>query len=140
MADVPVSKAGAGSAMNDTTRELGGALGVAVLVSIMNRAFPGQPNQLVVLRLLPEKVYETISSGIEGAHQFASFIPFPKIQDLFLGYVNEAFVTGMNEAMLAGAMTVVFAALISYYILPKEIQRAKEELFDDVAQNESGRV
>jgi hypothetical protein len=65
MAAVPVSKAGVGSAMNDTTRELGGALGVAVLGSIMNRAFLGQLNQLVILRLLPEKVYKTISIGIE---------------------------------------------------------------------------
>jgi hypothetical protein len=57
------------------------------------------------------------------------------IQELFLSYVNEAFVTGMKEAMLAGAITMVFAALISYNILPKEIQRAKEELFDNAAQN-----
>ena len=106
----------------------------------MNRAFLGQINQLVILRFLPEKVYETISNGIEGAHQFASYIPFPKIQELFLGYVNEAFVTGMKEAMLAGALTMVFAALISYDILPKEIQRAKEESFDGAAQNEAGRV
>jgi len=106
----------------------------------MNRASLGQPNQLVVLRLLPEKVYETISISIEGAYQFASFIPFPKIQKLFLGYVNEAFMTGMKEAILAGAVTMVFAALISYYILPKELQRAKEVSFDDAAQNEAGRV
>ena len=31
MMSVPVAKAGVGSAMNDTTRQLGGALGVAVL-------------------------------------------------------------------------------------------------------------
>ena len=69
MADVPVSKAGVSSAMNDTTRELGGALGVAVLGSMMNRAFPGQLNQLAIMRLLTEKVYETISIGIEGANR-----------------------------------------------------------------------
>jgi hypothetical protein len=47
---------------------------------------------------------------------------------------------GMKEAMLAGAITMVFAALISYYILPKEILRAKEESFDGAAQNVAGRV
>src|SRR5512137_1071606 len=36
MGSLPISKAGIGSAMNDTTRMLGGALGVAVLGTIMN--------------------------------------------------------------------------------------------------------
>src|SRR5262249_45278817 len=35
MSAVPLGRAGVGSAMNDTTRELGGALGVAVLGSIV---------------------------------------------------------------------------------------------------------
>ena len=36
---VPLSKAGVGSAVNDTTRELGGALGIAILGSIVNSAY-----------------------------------------------------------------------------------------------------
>jgi MFS transporter, DHA2 family, multidrug resistance protein len=39
MSVVPMSKAGVGSAVNDTTRELGGALGIAILGSIANSAF-----------------------------------------------------------------------------------------------------
>jgi len=39
MTSVPLSKAGVGSAVNDTTRELGGALGIAVLGSIANIAY-----------------------------------------------------------------------------------------------------
>ena len=39
MSAVPMSKAGVGSAVNDTTRELGGALGIAVLGSIANSAY-----------------------------------------------------------------------------------------------------
>src|SRR5206468_11122593 len=35
MSSLPMAKAGVGSAMNDTTRELGGALGVAVLGSVL---------------------------------------------------------------------------------------------------------
>ena len=34
MGSLPPEKAGVGSAMNDTTREIGGALGVAILGSI----------------------------------------------------------------------------------------------------------
>jgi MFS transporter, DHA2 family, multidrug resistance protein len=39
MASVPLSKAGVGSAVNDTTRELGGALGIALLGSIANSVY-----------------------------------------------------------------------------------------------------
>lgn len=39
MSSVPLSKAGIGSAVNDTTRELGGALGIAILGSIADGAY-----------------------------------------------------------------------------------------------------
>jgi DHA2 family multidrug resistance protein-like MFS transporter len=39
MSAVPPAKAGVGSAVNDTTRELGGALGIAIFGSIVNSAY-----------------------------------------------------------------------------------------------------
>ncbi len=39
MSAVPLAKAGVGSAVNDTTRELGGALGIAIFGSIVNSAY-----------------------------------------------------------------------------------------------------
>jgi DHA2 family multidrug resistance protein-like MFS transporter len=39
MSAVPLAKAGVGSAMNDTTREVGGALGIAVFGSIVNSLY-----------------------------------------------------------------------------------------------------
>jgi hypothetical protein len=39
MSAVPIAKAGVGSAVNDTTRELGGALGIAIFGSIANAAY-----------------------------------------------------------------------------------------------------
>jgi DHA2 family multidrug resistance protein-like MFS transporter len=44
MSAVPLSKAGVGSAVNDTTRELGGALGIAILGSIANSAYRASIN------------------------------------------------------------------------------------------------
>ena len=41
MSSVPVDKAGVGSAVNDTTRELGAALGIAVLGTIIGSAYRG---------------------------------------------------------------------------------------------------
>ncbi|HMC05061.1 MAG TPA: MFS transporter, partial [Actinomycetota bacterium] len=39
MGSLPVEKAGVGSAMNDTTRQVGGALGVAILGSVFSSAY-----------------------------------------------------------------------------------------------------
>ena len=39
MGSLPKEKAGVGSAVNDTTRELGGALGVAVIGSILSSVY-----------------------------------------------------------------------------------------------------
>jgi DHA2 family multidrug resistance protein-like MFS transporter len=39
MSSVPMNKAGVGSAVNDTTREMGGALGIAILGSIVASSY-----------------------------------------------------------------------------------------------------
>ncbi|NPV61929.1 MAG: MFS transporter [Methanotrichaceae archaeon] len=127
MGAVPVSKAGVGSAMNDTTRELGGALGVAVLGSILNTKFLAELDQLTVLNLLPPEVYQTIKSGIEGAHQFATYIPFPEVQTRFLNYVDQAFIDGMKNALLVGAAIMILAAIITHKYLPDRIIRPAED-------------
>ena len=41
MSSVPLNQAGVGSAVNDTTRELGGAFGIAILGSIVTSAYRG---------------------------------------------------------------------------------------------------
>lgn len=126
MGAVPKAKAGVGSAMNDTTRELGGALGVAVLGTISNRDFLAQINRLSIQNILPPDAYQLIQSGIVGAHQFATYIPFPQVQEKFVIYVDEAFVGGMRDAMFIGAAIMVLAAILTYRILPAQIQRAED--------------
>jgi hypothetical protein len=127
MGAVPLAKAGVGSAMNDTTRELGGALGVAVLGTVLNGEFLHQLDQLTILNILPPKIYETIASGIVGAHQFATYIPLPQVQESFISYVDRAFVSGMKEAMLIGAVIMAASALVIYLILPAQIRRPEGE-------------
>ena len=41
MGSLPRSKAGVGSAVNDTTRQVGGALGVAIIGSVVSSAYAG---------------------------------------------------------------------------------------------------
>ena len=69
MSAVPASRAGVGSAMNDTTRELGGALGVAVLGSLVLSQF--QSSISGSISGLPEQARNLADSGLAGALQAA---------------------------------------------------------------------
>jgi len=47
MGSVPVDEAGVGSAMNDTNRQIGGALGVAILGTLLNSAYAASIDKIV---------------------------------------------------------------------------------------------
>src|SRR6185436_3218156 len=65
MSSVPRDKAGVGSAMNDTTRELGTTLGVAVLGSVLSSAYSaGLP---AGIEQLPADAREAVTGSLGGA-------------------------------------------------------------------------
>lgn len=73
MSAVPDAKAGVGSAVNDTTREFGGALGIAVLGSIIVSAY--QANlRIDDLGLGPEQV-AAAKDSVGAASQIARSLP-----------------------------------------------------------------
>jgi hypothetical protein len=73
MSSVPLSKAGVGSAVNDTTRELGGALGIALLGSVANSAYRSSVD-LSGLGL-PAEAAEAAGESIGAASAVAGTLP-----------------------------------------------------------------
>lgn len=130
MGSVPVSKAGIGSAMNDTTRQLGGALGVAVLGTIMNgRYLDGIESLRVALPQLREDIFNGISSSIQAAHLIAADPRVPEsFSETIVQTADRAFVVGMNDAMLFGAAVMVVNALVVALILPSRVRVPREEV------------
>jgi EmrB/QacA subfamily drug resistance transporter len=129
MASVPIRKAGIGSAMNDTTRQLGGALGVAVLGTIMNNAYQkGISGLHTVLPQLPETAYEAISSSIQAAHIVANNPAVPEsAREVIISTANDAFILGMNEAMLVGSLIMAAAAVFALLFLPAQATRIPDD-------------
>jgi EmrB/QacA subfamily drug resistance transporter len=123
MGSVPVRKAGIGSAMNDTTRQLGGALGVALLGSLMNHQYLQGVNTLKTG--MPQQAMNAITSGIQGAHLAAA--QSGPLGPTIIQTANRAFVNGIDEAMLIGAIVMCFTALLTMLILPAEIRRTRED-------------
>jgi MFS transporter, DHA2 family, integral membrane protein len=73
MTSVPLSKAGVGSAINDTTRELGGALGIALLGSVANSAYRSSIELDGVS--LPAAAREGAGESIGAASAIADQVP-----------------------------------------------------------------
>lgn len=124
MSSVPVDKAGVGSAMNDTTRQIGGALGVAVLGTVMNDVYLDQVAGLQAQ--LPPEAYGAVSSSIQGAHGIAARLGGPLAQAV-IDTANEAFVSGMTDAMFLAALIMMAAALFVYAVLPARARSIEPE-------------
>jgi MFS family permease len=130
MSSVPVNKAGIGSAMNDTTRQLGAALGVVVLGSIMNSVYLSQIGRLRYvpwLARLPAQAFDAISSGVQQAHVVANSVADPRIAQLIADASNGAFVSGMAEAMLVGAVILGLASVLTFAILPVKVRHTDDD-------------
>jgi Na+/melibiose symporter-like transporter len=116
MSAVPPRRAGAGSAMNDATRELGAALGVAVLGSVAASRYTTSLDH--VLRVLPPTARDTASSSLAGALHVASTLPPVSGRVLQTGAVD-AFMGGIHLAVTVGAVLAAVASVIVLRYLPR---------------------
>jgi EmrB/QacA subfamily drug resistance transporter len=118
MSAVPARRAGAGSAMNDASRELGAALGVAVLGSVAASHYANGVSSLV--NGLSGAQRTVAESSLAGALDVASHLPAAAGQALGTG-AQEAFVGGIHLAVLVGAILAAVAAVIVMKFLPRDV-------------------
>ncbi len=118
MAAVPARRAGAGSAMNDATRELGAALGVAVLGSIAASQYSSHLHD--ALGALPAASRSAASSSITGALDAAKSLP-ASAGHAFDLLARTAFIDGLRVAGIFGAVLAIIAAIITVRYLPRSL-------------------
>ena len=122
MSAVPMGKAGVGSAMNDTTRELGGALGVAVLGSLVagrydSRLVSGLGSLTGALR---DKAEESLAGALQVAGQVGG-----ADGSRVASVAREAYVSGMHlAAVVAGCVALVASAIVYRYLPAVSIRTA----------------
>ncbi|MFV0309656.1 MAG: MFS transporter [Desertimonas sp.] len=121
MASVPLNRAGMGSATNDTTRELGGALGVAVLGSMVTSHYASKMAE--VTADLPAQVADVVEGSVGGVQGLIAEQVLPADTPL-LGLAKSAFVDGLNLAATVGAVIIVIAALLVWRLLPSDRHNA----------------
>ena len=118
MGSLPLEKASVGSAVNDTTRTTGGALGVAILGSLLASQYRGDMDEAVsgLPHGAAESASDTLSGGLAVAHRLGD----SGLADA----AQTAFVNGMHVAALAAAGVALAGAVIAYLVIPAREREA----------------
>ena len=128
MSALPLDRAGVGSAVNDTTRQIGGALGVAVIGSLFAWRYHAS---LTDLSSLPASAAAAAQNSIGRAIEVAGTLPSDQASAL-LANAKHAYVTSMRIGMWTCAVILVGAAILAARFLPSSsgTPDADEELRD----------
>jgi EmrB/QacA subfamily drug resistance transporter len=123
MGSLSADKAGVGSAVNDTTRELGGTLGVAIAGSIFASVYSGHLGSAATLAGLPA---EAMRNSMALAHKVIEQLPAQRaghVRDA----VNHAFLDGLRVSTLVCAGIALAAAIVVGWLLPARPAQAVTE-------------
>jgi EmrB/QacA subfamily drug resistance transporter len=113
MGSLPLAKAGVGSAVNDTTRQVGGALGVAVIGSVASSLYRSHVADAVPAGA-PPRVADQIKEQIGAALSIAERFDVPELATA----ARAAFVDGMQAGVLVAAGAALLGALFTALWLP----------------------
>ena len=117
MGALPRAKAGAGSAVNDTTREVGGTLGVAIIGSVLNSGYGSHVvAALTGLGAPPAVAREAGQSVVAGVITAAHFPA--ALQPAAADAVRQAFMTGIHQGSLVAAGVTAVATVAALAFLP----------------------
>jgi hypothetical protein len=117
MGSLPKEKAGVGSAVNDTTRELGGAFGVAVVGSAFNSVYGPRLATLLHSTPLPRGALAAARGSVVAAITVAGQAP-ADAQHAIIGAARSAFLDGMHAGSWIAAGAAVVGAFVAGAFLP----------------------
>jgi EmrB/QacA subfamily drug resistance transporter len=117
MGVVRPEQAGAGSAVNDATRQVGGTLGVAVVGSIFSTLYIGRLSDSELLRAVPESAQATAREGLAQGLQVAAQSP-SSVTAALRDTVSDAFMSGLHAGCLTAAGVCLVGAFFVLAFLP----------------------
>jgi EmrB/QacA subfamily drug resistance transporter len=129
---VETEKSGVASAINGAMREIGTAFGIALLGTLMNRAYQtsfDEASEIRALRADPEvgplqPVIDAIGNGIglggrviEDRELFPGLEAYPQVVAAIRDASSRAFVAGMDTAMIVSGISLLVVAVLSYFLI-----------------------
>ncbi len=123
LASLPREKAGVGSAVNDTTREIGGTLGVAVLGSIMASVYGGRILDALSGTALPAGLRIAAGDSLAAALQIAGGVGGAAGRGIALA-AQDAFVHAFQIGSVVTGAVALAGAVLALLFLPS---RSRDE-------------
>ncbi len=118
MAAVPLEDAGVGSAVNDVSREVGSALGVAIIGSIVSHLYRGNIEDRLAGQV-PGEIIDVASEGIGVVHVAASRLD-PAVAAKTIEGANLAFLDAMTTGFWISVGFIAVGLATSLFMLPKQ--------------------
>jgi hypothetical protein len=117
----PPTRAGLGSSVTNTSRQVGGTLGVAVLGSVVLQQFSSNIASQLAQRGVPGPIGAAIASKIASAGAQASQISLPGRLPLppaaLHQAINQAFVDALHGSFLIAGISLLVAAVLVGFLL-----------------------
>ena len=126
MTTVPAHQAGAGSAINDTIREVGGALGIAVVGSLAAAVYRTRLTHTLIAQHIPGLVVHTATGSIAAADIVGRRVggaPGSALVDA----AHSAFVNAMAMGVRVAAGVALVSAIAVIFALPRRHEPALAE-------------
>jgi EmrB/QacA subfamily drug resistance transporter len=127
MSSLSPHQAGVGSAINDAARQVGGALGVAVLGSVWASSYAHALAAPALRATVTSSALQASRSSVGAALAAARALPAPAAQSL-VATAKEAFVHGSDVAGVVAALVAIGGALLAMRYLPRRAVTAASEI------------
>ena len=115
---IPHSKAGVGSATNDASREVGGALGIAIGGSVLNEIYQSTINIPASASAQSGVIQESFPAAITIGQRMLE-LGNPEGAEL-ISSARESFIEGMVGACIVAGVVALLAAIIVKWKLPHD--------------------
>ncbi len=121
MGAVPEANAGVASAMNDVTRQVAGAFGVAVMGSVMNTVYSSRMEDAVAR--LPAEAASTARDSVGAASKIASMLP-AEVGTRLVDAARTAFSDALGVAVLVAAgVALAGAVCVAKFMPPRHLPK-----------------
>jgi EmrB/QacA subfamily drug resistance transporter len=117
MGSLPKEEAGVGSATSDTSMQIGGAVGVAVLGTVLAIRYENVLRPLLAPHHVPANISHVVLGSLGGALAVADRIPGAAGAALATA-ARQGFISGMDLGLIIAAVIVGLASLVVLIALP----------------------
>ena len=123
MGSLPAADTGVGAATNSAFIQTGGALGIAVIGSLLNTRYTGSITAALAPSQVPAAVLDPIRGSLGGALAVAARLGGQFGAELAVA-ARSAFVSGMDLGLLAGAGVALGGCVVALAVLPSGRRKA----------------